>query len=74
MLEKPIHPYEYARQYREWELDLSIVEQMLTCVCQNCAVCCIVRPFALQANYPNEVSKNLDIEEYPEDEYYGEEE
>jgi len=60
MLEKPMHPHEYARQYREWEFDLATIEQLLTCVCGSCAVCCIIRPFAIKAVFPNETSKHPD--------------
>lgn len=78
-VEKPMHPHEYARKYRAWEMDMAIVEQILTCCCGACAVCCIVRPFALQAEFEDEVSNGethinydeipYDEEEHPEDEY-----
>ena len=68
MLEKPQHPREYARKYRAWEMDMNVVEQILTCVCGACAVCCIVRPFALKAEFPEE--PRTEDEEYPEDDYY----
>jgi hypothetical protein len=70
MTENPMHPHEYARRYRAWEMDNSIVEQILTCCCGACAICCIIRPFALQAKFPDEVKE---VEEYPEDEYTEEE-
>ena len=78
MLEKPMHPHEYARKYRAWELDNSMVEQILCCVCGSCAACCILRPFALKAEFPNEVSNGethieYEDEEHPEDEYNEEE-
>jgi hypothetical protein len=81
MLEKPLHPHEYAKKYREWEFDLEIIEQLLTCCCGSCAVCCIIRPFSLKAEFPNEIEKpkhpdELQTgwdEEYPEDEYYEDE-
>jgi hypothetical protein len=59
-------PREYKEKYRAWLMDKEVVEAILTCVCGCCAICCIVRPFALQAEFK-------DVGEYEEDNYVDEE-
>jgi len=59
----PMSPREYAEKYRAWQMDREVVDAILTCTCGCCAVCCIVRPFAIKAEFKNEVSD----EEHDED-------
>ena len=87
-MERPLTPLEYAKKYRDWDLHLHMMEEVLTCICQACIVCLVIRPNLLQMEFPDEVLNppslgslgdldNEDMldydEEYPEDDYDEEE-
>lgn len=46
-------PEEYARKYGQWQQELYNFNALAECICQDCIVCCLLRP-ALLSEVPEE--------------------